>query len=801
MITLLRNNAGKHISHATLALCLAGLLACSSPEEQASKYYEKGMALLEQGNLIKARIELQNALQIRPDMSDASYALAQIAEQQGDWAKLFFLLNKVIDHNPEHLAAQIKLGRIQLAADQIDKALNTSDIALKLAPDNAEALGLRAGVLYKLEDQDGAIAQATAALAASPQNIDALVVMAAERLSAGDAKSAIAYLDRGLAANEKNIALQLFKVQALESLAQTDSAEAIYRRLIALYPEAVPLRQALAQFYLQHQRPEAAEAEYRAIAADHPRDTQARLDVARFIGSTRGLRDEQAYLQEQIAIEPGNHEYAFALAALHQAAGDQPAAEGVYRNIIAGSHAGPEAIKAKGLLAGILLSNGNKAEAEQLIGEVLAGDQRNEQGLLLKAGLAIEAAQLEQAVADLRTILRDSPESARALLLLARAHQQQGAHELAQENYLKAYQVGRGDPQFALAYAEFLLRRGQASRAEMVAEALLQQIPGQIDALKLLAQTRIDQGNWNGAQAVAEQLQQQAGQRHSAEQIRGAVFAARKDYSASIAAFRRAHDSAPSAVQPMVALVRSYLLAGKPEEASAFLDSVLKASPANATALLLRGELHALRGEQAQAAARFEQLIAAQPKLADGYVNLASLHLRANEQDKAAQIIAQGLAQLPDDPELRMAEASRLELDGQHEAAIAAYETLLAQQPNALLVVNNLASLLSEQRQDQASLQRAYTLAQRLRQSQLAHFRDTLGWAAHRLGKTEESTALLEEVVEQSPDNATFRYHLAMSYLAANKKPEARRELETALALSQGQGIEASRVQAALNTL
>lgn len=802
MIKLQRNNAGKNICHMALALCLSGLLACSSPEEQAAKYYEKGLALLEQGDLIKARIELQNALQIRPSMSTAWYALAQIAEQQGDWEKLFSLLNKVIDHDPKHLAAQIKLGRLQLAVGQLDKALATSDIALKLAPDSADALGLRAGVLYKLEDQQGALTQANAALAVSPHNIDALVVLATERLAAGDAKSAITYLDRGLTANEKNIALQLIKVQALESLAQTDSAEAIFRRLIALYPEARALRHALAQFYLQHQRPDAAEAEYRTIAADHPRDVQARLDVARFIGSTRGQRDEQAYLQEQIAIEPGNHEFTFALAALHQAAGDQSAAEGVYRDIIARTGATPEAIKAKGLLAGILLANGNKAEAQRLLNEVLAGDQRNEQGLLLKAGLAIEAQQLDQAIADLRTILRDSPNSPRALLLLAKAHEMAGAVELAQESYQKAYEVGKPNASFAIAYAEFLLQRGQAARAELVASEILQHAPDHVPALKLLAQARINQGNWAGAQAVADGMLKHDDQSQAADQVRGALYAARKDYSESIAAFRRAHDAAPADIQPIVALVRSYMLANKPDEAITFLQSASQASPNNPTTQLLLGELYAAKGNIAQAEKHFQQLLQLQPEQATGYVKLAGLYVRNGNLAEAERTISQGLGKIPGHVELLTVQASLFELGKRYEDAIQAYEVLLRQHPDSDIVTNNLASLLSEQRQDQASLTRAYELAQRFRRSEVAYFKDTLGWASYRVGKIAEAAKLLEEVVAQAPDQAIFRYHLGMSYLALHNKEQARKELQSVLALSQGNNsADAERAQAALNTL
>jgi cellulose synthase operon protein C len=227
-------NVGQESRTVLLAICLVGLLGCSTPAEKANAYYEKGLALMAQGDLLKARIELQNALQIRPDLAGAWFALAQIAEQQGDWDKLFGLLNKVVDYDPRHLEAQIKLGRLLLAAGRLDKAQATSDAAFALAPENAEVLGLRAGVLYKRDDVAGAVLQANAALVLNPDNIDALVVLATERLAANDAESAVQYLDRGLRGNEKNIALQLIKVQAFDALAKTDSAEAVFRRLIAL---------------------------------------------------------------------------------------------------------------------------------------------------------------------------------------------------------------------------------------------------------------------------------------------------------------------------------------------------------------------------------------------------------------------------------------------------------------------------------------------------------------------------------------------------------------------------------------
>jgi tetratricopeptide (TPR) repeat protein len=253
-----------------IAACVLGLAACSSPEDKANKFYQRGAELLTKGDLDKARIEFQNALQIKDGMTAAWFGLAQVAERKGEWEKLFGFLNKVIDRDPKHLEAQLKLGRLLLAAGKLDRALAISNTTLTLAKDSADVLALRAAVLFKLDNKSGALEHANAALAKDPNNVDALVVLATDRLLAKDGEKAIEYLDRGLKINEKNIALQLIKVQAFESLAKTDSAEAVFRRLIALYPETRALRHILAQFYLSHGRKDAAEAEYRAIMAENP---------------------------------------------------------------------------------------------------------------------------------------------------------------------------------------------------------------------------------------------------------------------------------------------------------------------------------------------------------------------------------------------------------------------------------------------------------------------------------------------------------------------------------------------------
>ena len=257
----------KVLFNATLSLLIVGLVGCATPEEKANKYYQKGNALLEKGDLVKAGIEFHNALQIKKTLVPAIYGLALIAENKGNWQEMFGYLNLVVEQDPKHVEAQIKLGSILLAADKMDEALEVSNKLLKINKEDPAILAFRAAVLLKMGDAKGALEQANLALAKKPDNIEALVVLASERIAAGDSTKAVEYLDKGITRNQKNVALQLIKVTALENLSDLTKAEQVHRKLIEYYPETSAFRVALAQFYLKHKMFDKAEVELRSISA------------------------------------------------------------------------------------------------------------------------------------------------------------------------------------------------------------------------------------------------------------------------------------------------------------------------------------------------------------------------------------------------------------------------------------------------------------------------------------------------------------------------------------------------------
>src|SRR6478736_6045961 len=86
------------------AIVLVGFIlvaGCSSPEEKAQNYYERGQQFLSQKDYVKAGIEFRNALQLKKDLIGAWRGLAQIEERDKNWEPLAAVLRTIVDLDPK----------------------------------------------------------------------------------------------------------------------------------------------------------------------------------------------------------------------------------------------------------------------------------------------------------------------------------------------------------------------------------------------------------------------------------------------------------------------------------------------------------------------------------------------------------------------------------------------------------------------------------------------------------------------------------------------------------------------------
>src|SRR5262245_7143154 len=113
-------------------LAVVLIAGCSSPEEKAQSYYERGMKLLSQQDYVKAGIEFTNALQIKKDLVEAWLGLLEIEMHNRNFQGQAPILRTIVELDPNDVEAKLRLGHLLLAGGALDQALDLANAALKL---------------------------------------------------------------------------------------------------------------------------------------------------------------------------------------------------------------------------------------------------------------------------------------------------------------------------------------------------------------------------------------------------------------------------------------------------------------------------------------------------------------------------------------------------------------------------------------------------------------------------------------------------------------------------------------------
>lgn len=763
------------------------LASCSTPEEKAQDYVAKGMHQLEKGNIDKAKIEFKNALQIQKNLNDALFGLAMAFEKEGDWQKVYNLCLQVVEQEPKHVKAHIKLGYIYLASEKLDKAFETIKTLEALVQNNADVYALKASVLLKSGDTNGGLASARQALLTDPSNSEATTVLASERVAAGDYDKALEYVEGGLIKSPSNVALYLVKISILETANRIQEAEKVYSALIKQSPANLEYRKALAVFYLKHNQSQNAEDVLTQIVKDDPKSYQAKVDLISLVKATRGDLAAKGLLDEFIASAPDDVELKFAQVSLLDSMNQPQAALTVLNTIVKSSESKEELNKAKTMIASRYLLAGKTAEAVKMLDAVLQQDARYEPALLLKSSVEIQEKNYDSAIAHLRTILADSPFSSKALIALAQAHELSGSGELAEKHYQMAVDASPYDKRYVLPFSVYLLKHNQIDRAEKLVQNLASTSQNQtdVDVLNLLANIKMQKGDWLGAQEIANQIKVKAHNNELGDQLMGAALAGQKNFAESINAFKRSYDAAPSNPASMLALIRAYSTAGRNSEAIQFLDSVVKNNPGNANAQILLAKMYIKNNDKPKAINIYREIIQTNPALPDAYLQLSELLRDSGRLDDAENVANDGLKSIPDNPNLQFVLANIYETQKDFASAIKMYQLILRKFPHETLLINNYVSLVSDYSQDKEEMNRAYQLAQELNHSDSPYMQDTIGWISYKVGRYGEAVSALKMATSKAPNVAMMHYHLGLAQIGMVNKLEAKNAFEKALKLKK----------------
>jgi cellulose synthase operon protein C len=798
-----RKQASK-LTASAFALALVGVVisGCTAPEEKAKAYYESGQSYLEKKDFARAAIEFRNALKIKEDYADAWFGMAQVEENDRRWNIVAGNLNKVLELDPKHKKARGALARLMLLGGNPQEALKQAQLGLDQNPNDMDMRSLKAAVLLKMAKPTEAIEAANTVIADDPKNIDAIMVLAAERLNANDLAGSQKLIDTGISIAPNALSLHLFALGLSEKQGDVKKQEATLRKIIEIDPAQSGYRKALVAFLGNQKRFDDAERELRSIATANPEDVAANMDVVRFVASLPGKGPDAAIAELKGLIDSGKNATAYksALAQLMFELKRPEDSFALLQQVIASEGITEPGINARLELAAKMIALKRFGEAEPLVTEVLANDARNVEALRQRAAILISKDDLEKAAADLREAQNQSPGNPGLEQMMAAINEKKGSIELADKNMSDAFRFSNYNPAIGMDFARFLVRRGQPDRAEGILGDLLESAPNNVNVLSMLADLKLRRQDWVGAQQLSETIKNVSSNKALASQITAAALAGQNKLEDGIQVLLKANSEDPSSVQTRFSLVRAYIKAKKFGEAEEYLKTLLLAEPQNAEARTLLGVVQFNAGQLDLAKLSFEAAIAMDPTKNIAYRALADFHLREGKPELAAQSLKNGLEKSPKDMDMRFALAALHERSGDVNSAINLYEEMLKDQPDSMIAANNYASLVSDFRTDAESLEKAARVANVLRGSPIAQFKDTLGWVLFLRGQHVEALELLKQSTADLPDMALTNYHLGRAYEANGDSTSAMASFERALKLATTDK-ERSLIETSINAL
>ncbi|TAL89861.1 MAG: PEP-CTERM system TPR-repeat protein PrsT [Rhodanobacter sp.] len=742
---------------------------------------------------------LQQALAAAPENPQAWIAKGDLAFNSHDFSGAESAYQKVLDFKhpdwvpQEHFYALTRLASAQLQQNQSDKALASIQTLEKMSPQQPYPHYLHAVLLYKQGHFDDATAQLQQVLKASPNNPQAQMLLGAVNYAQGNYGQAEMYLSNVMGTDPN--------VEARKLLALTFYREGRSRQALDMLRPAVPGTPSDTELLAQMQR-----------AAAEGSGTPGAVASAASAGKARPGAP---------ATGKGNPADAqFAPAAKALVSGNTAEAIRLLQAIPAGD-AATEARRAP-LLAMAYVRGKRPDEAVKIAAEYARKNPQNSAAHLLYGTTLVAAGKRAEARAQYSEAYKLDPKNIGALLSLGSLDSLEDHYRNAAGRYAT---VLKQEPQNAVAMTALgrlaMLQNDKAQAVKWLKQAI-SAAPKSAPAYVGLVLLYSESGQFEEAANTARQFAEAAPNNPAALNALGAADLNAGHHHEALKPLQQAVKLAPQVALFRTNLARAQILNKDTKAAEDNLDQVIKADPAQLTAVTLRAFMK-LQNHDLPGAISLAQTLQKQPMTkAAGFSLEGDLYMTNKSWGKAAQAYQQALkinsvrplvvksfmalsesgakqpdgvlrdwlAKHPDDASTRLLLAQYYTEHVQNASAATQYEQVLKAFPSNVGALNNLAWIYAEQHNPKAlSLaQRAHKLA-----PDSPGVADTYAWALIADNQPKTALSILLKAAKAAPKMPTIQYHLAVAQARTGDKAGARTTLEAL----QKSGVDFKDKQAA----
>jgi tetratricopeptide (TPR) repeat protein len=551
--------------------------------------------------------------------------------------------------------------------------------------------------------------------------------------------------------------------------------------MITIQPDNQANRNRLAAYYHAKGKREDAIKVLRDSIAANPDSSDAKLALVEYLGKDKASREQaEKELQRFVKENPEEYTLQFALAKVYLATRRVEEARSLYQSISDADKDGKDGAAARTKIAGLLMMEKKLDEAKALVDGVLTEDPKNTEALLTRAAISLASNDQDKGIADLRTLLGEDPGHVKGLRLKARAHLAKKEIALAREALEAAIQVSPQEAAANFELAQLLVQTGKPDDAIAVLEKMQKFAPDHAGIMLGMAKIYSGQRKWDEVTKVAKQMQAKHPKKATGYYYEGLALQAAGKLNESVELFEKSLTASPNAVEPLIAVAKSWLALKQPEKALERVEQAITHNSKNFLAYNLEGEILVTQKRLDEATAAFQKANEINPKWPVPYDNLAKISLINKDMAKAISLLEKGYGNTKD-VSLAIKLASLYDGNGSADKARALYEELLAGRPDLTVVKNNLAMMLVRGEPAQADLDKALELTKGFALSENPIYADTLGWVHFMRGENKEALTILKRAFRDELKIPDISYHLGMAYHKAGSAKEAKEMLEKSL--------------------
>lgn len=765
-----------------LTLATFVLFSCGGAEERKAVYLEKARLSIESGNLEKARVELKNVLQIDPKDSEAYFHLGKVYEQLNEYRKAYENYLKVESINPELLENQARLGRIYLLlANEPDKAQQKIDFILAKEPDNAEGLLLKAAVMLRNRKTDEAIKIAKGIIARNSTHIESVAFLASLQMRNNEISEAIALLDTALQSNRNNEKLNRLLALALVADKNYERAEMLFKDFVKRNPDNTTGYNNLAAFYKQINDIAKAEKTLRASIDNKATDEKRILTLIKFIKDSRNT--DAAIKELELFVEtrsrPGKLQ--ISLAELFIINGDKESAVKILKRVINNFSEDATGVSARIMLAALYLSQDDVDRAAEVIDDAISVSPNDPDVNFLRAKISVSNSDMETAIISLRIVTKEMPENIEAFFLLANIYQLEGNVEQAKNTLTRAYEKNRTNAAVLLRLAQHYLAR-DVNLAEKIIDHYNtikgKNYDGLLIKSDILNQRKKHAEAYEMAKTLIDYFPDKPGGYLQAMPYYGVT----NDKKSAVSLLEEGY-LATSDNRRLLLLLTAFQVEDKKFDLVVNrIKMELDSSVDDIDLKILLAKVYMVKNNADAAEVLLVEAIAIKPSIEEPYLLLSQIYQSKKDFHAVQAILVEGSENIASSVKILLRLASSYEKEGAYKKAIDVYRGLYQSHPENLIIVNNLASLLSDHGNNKNDLKEAKALVEKLKKSDQPVFLDTIGWVYYKRGNYVKAINYLTQVVDKMPEVNIFNYHLGMAYKLSGDKMQAKTYLKKSLA-------------------